>query len=253
MAVQLSEIVACLDAYLEPNKVQDYCPNGLQVEGSSHVSKIIGGVTATQALIDMAIEKKADAILVHHGYFWKGEDPTVRGIKRNRLKSLLTHDISLLAYHLPLDIHPVVGNNIQLANLLGLSLIGPLDPTSKNSIGIVAELDEPTSANEFCRFLSQTLGREALHIGVAERRVKRIGLCTGAAQGMIDQAIEMKLDAYISGEISEPTVHSARESGISYFAAGHHATEKGGVMALGKYLETQFEIDFEFIDLFNPV
>ena len=253
MPAKLTEMLEHMNAYLQISEIQDYCPNGLQVEGRAEVSKIIGGVTASQALIDSAIEKQADAILVHHGYFWKGEDAAIKGIKRKRIASLLQHDISLIAYHLPLDIHPLVGNNIQLANCLGLSYVGPLEPLARRSIGIVTELAEAMSAHDFQAHLSSTLGREAQHIGNPSQMIKRIGLCTGAAQGMIEQAVALNLDAYISGEISEPTFHIAQETGISYFSAGHHATERGGVKALGDYLQDQFDIDFEFVDILNPV
>ena len=253
MPVQLSEIVEYLSEYLDVKSVQDYCPNGLQVEGCSQVSKIIGGVTASQALIDCAIEKQADAILVHHGYFWKGEDQTLRGIKRKRIAALLKHDISLLAYHLPLDMHPEVGNNIQLAKQLGLNYVGPLDPSARRSIGIVTALENEMTAEEFNEHVSASLDRPSQHIGDPKQRIKRLGLCTGAAQGMIEQAVALKLDGFISGEISEPTFHIARETGVSYFSAGHHATERGGVKALGGHLKDRFDIEFEFVDLFNPV
>lgn len=253
MSAKLKEVLAHLNDYLQVNDIQDYCPNGLQIEGGETISKIVGGVTASKALIDSAIAKNADAILVHHGYFWKGEDACIKGIKRARIAALLKHDISLIAYHLPLDIHPVVGNNIQLAKRLGLDYIGPLEPLARRSIGIVTELDKAMSASDFQVHLSSILGRDALHIGNGDRLIKRVGLCTGAAQGMIEQAVALNLDAYISGEISEPTFHIAQETGISYYSAGHHATEREGVKALGDYLKTQFAIDFEFVDISNPV
>lgn len=253
MPGQLSEIVAYLNNYLDIQSVQDYCPNGLQIEGRSQVTKIIGGVTASQDLIDCAISKQADAILVHHGYFWKGEDQVLKGIKRQRIAALLKHDISLLAYHLPLDMHPEVGNNIQLARELGLNYVGPLDPTARRSIGIVTELNAAMTADDFNTHLSKVLGRTSQHIGDPQKKIKRLGLCTGAAQGMIEQAVDLKLDGFISGEISEPTYHIARETGVSYFSAGHHATERGGVKALGEHLKERFDIQFEFVDLFNPV
>lgn len=253
MAAKLIEIVDHLNEYLQISDIQDYCPNGLQIEGSATVSKIIGGVTASQALIDAAIENNADAILVHHGYFWKGEDAAIKGIKRKRIAALLEHNISLIAYHLPLDIHPIVGNNIQLAKRLGLNFVGPLDPLARRSIGIVTELLEAMPARDFQEHLSSILGREAQHIGNNKQMIKRVGLCTGAAQGMIEQAVALNLDAYVSGEISEPTFHIAQETGISYFSAGHHATEREGVKALGGYIKSQFAIEFEFVDITNPV
>jgi dinuclear metal center YbgI/SA1388 family protein len=253
MTAPLLEIVDYSNSFLEVNNVQDYCPNGLQIEGRSMVAKILGGVTASQALIDAAIDNNADAILVHHGYFWKGEDQRITGLKRRRIASLLAHDISLIAYHLPLDIHPVVGNNIQLAKELGLNYAGPLDPSSKHSIGIVTELPKAMAADKFKAHLTRVLGRNAQLIGKPDKIISRIGLCTGAAQSYIEQAVALGLDAFISGEISEPTFHIAQESGVNYFSAGHHATERGGIKALGKHLAKQFDISFEFVDIFNPV
>jgi dinuclear metal center YbgI/SA1388 family protein len=253
MTVSLKKLVCYLDEYLQANTIQDYCPNGLQIEGCSEITKIIGGVTANQALIDYAISSKADAILVHHGFFWKGEDQVIMGIKKKRIQSLLQNNISLIAYHLPLDIHPVLGNNAQLAKLLGLNMTGPLDPLSKMSVGVATELEMPITAKAFQDLITKKLGRDCLHIGVESKLIQKVGLCTGAAQGMINQAVSLELDAYISGEISEPTVHIANETGVNYFSAGHHATERGGVMALGEHLKTQFKIVFEFKDLYNPV
>jgi dinuclear metal center YbgI/SA1388 family protein len=253
MSVNLNTLVNCLDNYLHAQTIPDYCPNGLQVEGHSEVKKIVGGVTATQALIDLAIDKNANAILVHHGFFWKGEDQVITGIKKNRIQALLKHNISLIAYHLPLDVHPVVGNNVQLAQLLKLDITGPLDPREKLSIGVAAKLKKSMSAKKFKDLIAKNLGRDCLHIGDEAKVLQSIGLCTGAAQGMINQAVNLGLDAYLSGEISEPTVHVANETGVNYFSAGHHATERGGIMALGAYLQEQFKIDFEFIDIYNPV
>tara|TARA_R110002167_G_scaffold19921_1_gene73023 strand:+ start:846 stop:1607 length:762 start_codon:yes stop_codon:yes gene_type:complete len=253
MTVSLKVLVNYLDELLNASAIQDYCPNGLQVEGHNEVKKIIGGVTATQALIDLAISKKADAILVHHGFFWKGESQVITGIKKNRIQALLQNNISLIAYHLPLDVHPIVGNNAQLAQALNLEITGPLDPSSKLSVGVAAKLKKPMTSNEFKVFISESLGRDCLHIGDESKILQSIGLCTGAAQGMISQAVDLGLDAYISGEISEPTVHIANETGVNYFSAGHHATERGGIIALGSHLKQEFQIDFEFIDLYNPV
>tara|TARA_R110001592_G_scaffold59620_2_gene180895 strand:- start:21544 stop:22305 length:762 start_codon:yes stop_codon:yes gene_type:complete len=253
MTISLKKLISYLDHYLQASTIQDYCPNGLQIEGCSDVSKIIGGVTASQALIDYAISSKADAILVHHGFFWKGEDQAITGIKKKRIQSLLQHNISLIAYHLPLDVHPVLGNNVQLAKLLGLNITGPLDPSAKLSVGIATQLDTPLTAKAFKSLVSERLGRDCFHIGEESKLIQKIGLCTGAAQGMIEQAVSLELDAYLSGEISEPTVHIANETGVNYFSAGHHATERGGVMALGEHLKDQFKINFEFKDIYNPV
>jgi len=253
MPVNLNELVLFANKYLNISKVKDYCPNGLQVEGRPIINKIVGGVTASQALIDEAINQKADAILVHHGYFWKGEPPVITGIKQRRLKALLENDISLIAYHLPLDMHPTVGNNVLLAKQLKLELMGSLDPSSSTSVGLVGKLLEPTTAHNFEERVSQELNRECLHIGDPDKVIETIGFCTGAAQGMIDQAVALGLDAYLSGEISESTVHTANETGVNYFSAGHHATERGGVKALGALLAEEFEIEFKFLDIPNPV
>ncbi len=253
MTVSLSELVNYCADLLNVGAIKDYCPNGLQVEGTNKVQKIVGGVTASQALIDEAIACGADAILVHHGYFWKGESPEVTGIKRKRLKSLLSHDISLLAYHLPVDVHPEFGNNVQLAKHLGFLLEGPLDPAGRPSVGNVGRLRKPMKAASLAAHISDTLGRECTYIGDGDTVIESIAWCTGAAQGMIEQAVSAGVDAYLSGEISEPTVHIARESGVHYFSAGHHATERYGIQALGRHLQEVYDVDFTFIDIDNPV
>jgi len=253
MSALLKDIVNFSNKLLKVGRVNDYCPNGLQVEGAPQVKKIIGGVTASQDLIDSAIEQQADAILVHHGYFWKGESASIVGMKRNRLKALLSNDISLIAYHLPLDMHPEVGNNAQLANLLGIEVLGPLDPSSSKSVGNVGELATGMMVDDFANLLELKLGRASQHIPGNSPLIKTVAWCTGAAQGMIDLAVQQNVDAYISGEISEPTVLTARETGVHYFAAGHHATEKGGVKSLGLLLAEEFDIEFHFVDIDNPV
>lgn len=253
MSTPLRDILSLLDATLEPWRFQDYCPNGLQVEGRAHVRRVVSGVTASQALIDAAIDRGADALLVHHGYFWKGEDPRVTGIKRARLNKLLAHDISLIAYHLPLDAHPELGNNARLARELGLVIDGGLDPANPRALGNTATLDNPVSAADFATHLEKMLGRAPQVIPGGPARIRRIGWCTGAAQGYIEQAIAHGLDAFLSGEISEPTVHLAREAGIHYFGCGHHATERYGVRALGEYLQERLGVPVEFVDIDNPV
>lgn len=251
MAVALTTLVEEADRYLNTANISDYCPNGLQVEGRPQVRRIVSGVTASQALLDAAVEAKADVVLVHHGYFWKNEDPRVVGIKQRRLKTLLTNEISLLAYHLPLDVHPEVGNNVQLARLLGLTIEGPLEPDNPRSVGLVGSLDIPLSPADFMHRLHTALEREPLMIEGAGL-IRRIAWCTGGAQGYIDQAVAAGVDAYLTGEVSEPTVHVARETGLSFFAAGHHATERYGVLALGDYLAKRFAIEHQFIDCPNP-
>ncbi|MEH6387012.1 Nif3-like dinuclear metal center hexameric protein [Pseudomonas profundi] len=252
-SVTRSDLVAYCDAMLESSAFQDYCPNGLQVEGRNQVRRLITGVTASQALVDAAIEQGADMLLVHHGYFWKGEGAPLTGIKKKRLKALLENDISLLAYHLPLDVHAEVGNNVQLARLLGWQIRGGLEPANPRSVGLHGELETAQSGAEVAASLERALGRMPLHIAGNDRPIKRIAWCTGAAQGYIEKAIALGMDAFVTGEISEPTVHSARENGIHFFAAGHHATERYGVQALGERLAAHFGIEHRFVDIDNPV
>jgi dinuclear metal center YbgI/SA1388 family protein len=251
--IALEELLNYTNQYLAIDKIKDYCPNGLQVEGRGNVTKLVGGVTASQALIDAAVSRGADAILVHHGFFWKGEAQVITGIKKKRIKHLLENDLSLMAYHLPLDVHSECGNNVTLATLLDIELTGALELGNPRSIGLVGKLQNAMPAKQFAELISSKLGRDCQHIGEADKLIETVGFCSGAAQGMIELAVSQNLDAYISGEISEPTVHVARETGVNYFAAGHHATERGGVQALGRHLADKFGIEFEFIDIDNPV
>ena len=244
------ELVSYLDRLLEPTKFKDYCPNGLQVEGRGEVGRIVAGVTASQALLDAAVARGADAVLVHHGYFWRGDDGRVTGIRRQRLGTLINHDINLLAYHLPLDAHPEFGNNAQLA--LGLDWL-PEARFGEQDIAWLGTLAEPADLATVSGNVARLLGREPLVIGEAGRPVRRIAWCSGGAQGYFEQAIALGVDAYVSGEISEQTVHLARESGVAYIAAGHHATERGGVQALAAHLSEKFGLDCEFVDIENPV
>ncbi|MBQ0754964.1 MAG: Nif3-like dinuclear metal center hexameric protein [Gammaproteobacteria bacterium] len=251
--IKRDAMLVALDKLLQPAKYRDYCPNGLQVEGREQVRRVVTGVTASQALLDAAVVEGADAILVHHGYFWKGEDARVRGMKKQRLQTLLAHDISLFAYHLPLDGHPQLGNNVALARVLGLEIDGVMEPGNPLSIGLTGRLPHAMSAEEFADYVESRLGREVLHIGESKDEVETLAWCTGAAQGFIEQAQALGVDAYLSGEISEPTVHIARETGIHYFACGHHATERYGIQAVGEWLAEQFDIEHVFIDIDNPV
>ncbi|MCH2338711.1 Nif3-like dinuclear metal center hexameric protein [Pseudomonas sp. NPDC047963] len=251
MAVALTTLVDETDRFLNAAKIPDYCPNGLQVEGRPQVRRIVSGVTASQALLDAAVEAQADVVLVHHGYFWKNEDPRVVGMKQRRVKTLLSNDISLLAYHLPLDVHPEVGNNVQLARLLGLTVEGALEPDNPRSVGLVGSLDTPLTPAEFMQRVQIALGREPVMVE-GPGLIRRVAWCTGGAQGYIDQAVTAGVDAYLTGEISEPTAHIARENELSFFAAGHHATERYGVQALGEYLAKRFAIEHLFIDCPNP-
>jgi dinuclear metal center YbgI/SA1388 family protein len=248
----LTDLLAALDELLAPQLFDDYCPNGLQVEGRSEVTTLVTGVTASQALLDAAVAAGADAVLVHHGYFWKGEDPTVRGMKRRRLATLLTHDISLIAYHLPLDAHPTLGNNARLAAVLGLEVSGDLERGAPRSVGFSGRLARPMSGAAFAEHIAERLGRVPLHVLGAADEITTIAWCTGGAQHHIEQAGALGVDAYLTGEVSEPTVHVARETGLHFFAAGHHATERYGVQALGDHLAAQFALHHEFIDIDNP-
>lgn len=254
MTITIKQLVSYLNSLLQPEQWRDYCPNGLQIEGCRSIHKIVTGVSACQELLNQAIIAEADAILVHHGYFWKGEDPCILGIKRKRILTLLNHNLHLLAYHLPLDGHSSLGNNVQLAKQLGIEIVEEFICPQGPGLGLVGELPEAMSGNEFKEHVEHCLQRQPLYIhGQADNAIKRIAWCTGAAQDFIEQAIVCGVDAYLTGEISERTVHIARESGIHFYAAGHHATERYGIKALGEHLSQHFKIDHQFIDIDNPV
>ena len=241
------------DEILSTYEFSDYCPNGLQVDADTPISKIITGVTACQALIDRAVAENAEAILVHHGYFWKGEPAPLTGMKGKRIRTLLQNGISLIAYHLPLDAHPEFGNNAVLAKELDLQIISALYPHEKHPVGNVANCS-PIIATDFAQKISDKLGRTPLHLSAnPARTLQKIALCTGGADYMIEQAYAMGCDAFISGEVSERTTHFAREMGIDFFACGHHATERGGVRALGDLIAKQFGVAVAFVDIDNPV
>ena len=247
------ELNTYLDTFLNAENMHDYAPNGLQVEGKSEIQCIVTGVSACQVLLDAAVEHNADAIIVHHGYFWRAEKPQLTQIKQRRLKTLLTHDINLFAYHLPLDVHAEVGNNVQLAKLMQWKIVSELASGTTPNIGLIGELAEALPVAAFAQHLQQQLGREPLTVLGGEQTIKTLAWCTGAAQDFIEHAAQAGVDAYVSGEISERTFHAAKELGIHYFAAGHHATERGGVQALGQHLSDKFDVDVQFIDIDNPV
>lgn len=246
------ELLQTLDGWLMPRSFSDYCPNGLQVEGRLQIQRLATGVTASLAVIEKALALQADMLLVHHGYFWKGEDPCIRGMKQRRLQLLLSHQVNLVAYHLPLDAHPELGNNRQLALRLGWPQARPLTDAPDELVWTVA-LSQPITAEALSQSLSQALGRPPVVIATGPALIRRLAFCTGAAQGYLHRAVSAGCDAYISGEISENTVHSARECGIHYFSAGHHATERYGVQALGEALARAMGIEHQFIDDENPV
>ncbi|MGR5133091.1 Nif3-like dinuclear metal center hexameric protein [Vibrio alfacsensis] len=249
--LQLEKI---LNEKLSPQLIKDYAPNGMQVEGKPEIKRVVTGVTASQALIDKAVELEADALLVHHGYFWKGEPEPIRGMKGKRIRSLIKNDLNLYGYHLPLDIHPELGNNAELARLLEIEVEGGLEGHPQ-SVAMFGRLKHAMTAAEFANKINQVLNREPLHIAPenADKIIETVGWCTGGGQDYIELAAQHGLDAFISGEISERTTYSARELDIHYFSAGHHATERYGIKALGEWLAKEHCLDVEFIDIDNPV
>lgn len=248
--VKINELAHYTQQLMQVERFNDYCPNGLQVEGKTEIRKIVTGVTASMALLEAAQQANADLILVHHGYFWRNEDARVVGIKRNRLAFLLKNDINLMAYHLPLDAHAEFGNNVQLGRKLGITLKGF---TGENDIIAYGDLTMPTHLQDFSAHIEATLQRTPLVIGEPQKMLQKIAWCTGAAQSYMDAAIELGVDAFVSGEISEQTTHQALESGVSYISAGHHVTERYGVQALGEHLAEKFNLQHVFIDIKNPV
>jgi dinuclear metal center YbgI/SA1388 family protein len=244
------ELRGYVDALLEAARFRDYCPNGLQVEGRGEVRRVLCGVTASQALIDEAVRRDVDAVLVHHGWFWRGEDGRITGFRKRRMAALLAADISLYAYHLPLDAHAELGNNAQLGRLLGWEAMGRF---AEQDIGFIGVPPAPTFSGELAARIGKALGREAMLVGDATRAVQRVAWCSGGAQGWFEQAILAGADVYVSGEISEQTVHLARESGVPYIAAGHHATERYGVQALARHLVENCGLSCEYFELDNPV
>ena len=248
--MQRAELDAYLDQYLDVARFRDYCPNGLQVEGRPGVERIVTGVTASMALIEAAIDARADAILVHHGYFWRGEDARIIGTRRRRIALILAHDVNLYAFHLPLDAHVEVGNNVSLARVLGFEVRGRF---GEQDLGFHGELAAEASLGDLAGHVETQLHRKPLVIGEASRAVRRVAWCTGAAQGYLEDAVRLGVDAFLTGEVSEQTVHLARESGVAFIAAGHHATERYGVQALGAHLAGRFGLDHHFVDVPNPV
>ncbi len=244
------DLVRYLDELLESGRFRDYCPNGLQVEGVRDVRRIVAGVTASQALIDAAIERGGDTLLVHHGWFWRGEDGRVTGFRKARMQSLLKHDINLVAYHLPLDGHPEFGNNAQLAKRCGWSIEGRF---GEQDLGCHGRASAPCALSDLVRSISTQLRRQPLAIGDDSRRIERIAWCSGGAQGYFEEAVALGVDAFLSGEISEHSVHLARETGVAFIAAGHHATERFGVQALVSHLAERMGLECEFVDIDNPV
>jgi dinuclear metal center YbgI/SA1388 family protein len=235
---------------LQTGMFKDYCPNGVQVEGRAEVRRIATAVSASQQVLDEAIAWEADAILVHHGYFWRNEESVITGIKKRRIARLLKEDVSLLAYHLPLDAHPELGNNAQLGKLLGLVELGRF---GEQNIACVGNLEHPLTLAQFAQQVGHGLQHVPQVIGDVTKRIARVAWCSGGAQGYFEAAIAQGVDAYITGEISEQSFHLAQESGVAFVAAGHHATERYGIQALGKHLALRFGLEHRFFDQPNPV
>jgi len=242
---------AYLATTLDINRFRDYCPNGLQVEGCARIAHIVTGVTASLALLKAAQAAGADTVLVHHGYFWRGEDARIIGHRQQRIKLLLANDMNLFAYHLPLDAHPEFGNNAQLAQRLDLTSEGRFGDQDLCWLGRASPAVK--TVGDLALAVHVALGREPLVIGDPGQRVGKLGWCTGAAQNALGEAIAAGANTYLSGEISEQTVHLARESGVAYLACGHHATERYGVQALGEHLAQQFGLRHQYIEIANPV
>ncbi|ALM85548.1 Nif3-like dinuclear metal center hexameric protein [Bordetella sp. N] len=255
--IDTHELAAWLDQTLQPARFKDYAPNGLQVEGKASVGHIIAGVTATEALLRVAIERGADALLVHHGWFWRNEDARVRGPRRTRLALTLAHDLNVFAYHLPLDAHPQLGNNAQLARVLGLEpdadANGVPRTCGRDNLIWLGSAPGIATVGELSTRIAQRLQRQPTVIGDPDQAVGRVAWCTGGAQGMYTEALDAGATVYITGEISEPSTHTARETGTTFISAGHHATERYGVQALGEAVARQFGIRVDFVDIDNPV
>ncbi|MCB5226856.1 Nif3-like dinuclear metal center hexameric protein [Alishewanella sp. 16-MA] len=250
--IERQQLVDYLDQLLDSGRIKDYCPNGLQVEGKAQIQTVVTGVTASMALLEQAAALNADAILVHHGYFWKNEAPMVVGMKKRRLQLLLAHDINLLGYHLPLDVHPALGNNAQLAQILNVEAATPV--LGVEPIGVLqqGELAKATPLSDIAALLSEKLQRDLLVEDVGIGAVTKLAWCSGGGQGYIEQAAAAGAQLFISGEVSEQTIHCARELGIHFIAAGHHATERYGVKALGEHLAAELGLTVHFVDIANP-
>lgn len=248
--MQLIELRDYIGSLLAVSRFRDYCPNGVQVEGRAEILRIASGVSASQYLLEEASAWGADAILVHHGYFWRSEDAAITGIKKNRIAYLLKHDISLLAYHLPLDAHAELGNNAQLAKHLGWSEQGRFGEQEIASYGVLTQTQK---LEQLAQSLAEKLQRTPQIIGDLACDISRVAWCSGGAQSYFEQAIALGVEAFMTGEISEQNVHVARETGVAFIAAGHHATERYGVQALGEHLAARFGLEHRFFDQDNPV
>ncbi|WP_028357401.1 Nif3-like dinuclear metal center hexameric protein [Brackiella oedipodis] len=256
--VNIADITTWLEQQLQPDNFRDYAPNGLQVQGKPTIKKIVLGVTASLALVQAAIKKQADAIIVHHGWFWKNEDSRIIGWKYNRIASLIKHDINLIGYHLPLDAHPEWGNNACLAKVLDLQpmLVAgkPQTVGAADLIWLGQPKEGAITVAQMTQTIAKRLQRQPIVIGEPQQTLHKIAWCTGGAQGMFEEAIQAGADAYITGEASEQVCHLARENGVAYFEAGHHATERYGIQALGQALQQHFpDLDIEYLEIANPI
>ena len=246
------QLLAACNDLLQPQRFKDYGPNGLQVEGREHIRHIVSGVTASRALIEAALSAKADAIFVHHGLFWRGQDGTVTGWMKQRLQLLLQHDINLLAYHLPLDAHPELGNNAQLAKRFGFRVQRTF---GEQDLGLLGEREDGqhfARANDVAQWIHTVLGRDPICIEGDGRPIRRMAWCSGGAQSYFEAAIAAGADAFITGELSEPQAHLARETGVAFLACGHHATERYGAPAVAQHVATQLGVTHQFVDIDNP-
>ena len=250
--VDTPALIEYTDSLLEADALRDYCPNGLQVEGRTRIERLMAGVTANRALLEAAVEWGADALLVHHGWFWKNEPAVLTGMKLRRVRTALDGGFNLIAYHLPLDVHRRYGNNAELGRLLGIETTGQRDAGGVPGLLWHGRLESPLAAGDLAGRIESALERAPLHLGPEGGTIETVAWCTGAGQDFIDDAAALGVDAFISGEVSERTTHAAREQGIHYFAAGHHATERYGVRALGEHLAHRFELEFRFVDIDNP-
>lgn len=253
MSLLRDTLARYLETYLACQDFQDYAPNGIQIEGKSAIGRICTAVTASEDVIQRAITWGADALLVHHGYFWRGESPVITGAKKRRIAALLKHQMTLYAYHLPLDCHIELGNNACLGKALGMHNMRAHTASKMTNLLWAGDLKQAISPTVFIDQLSNTLQRTPLHVAGSTKHIKQVAWCTGAAQDLIEEASSLGVDAYLSGEISERTYHQALELGIHYFACGHHATERYGIRALGEHLAHHFQLEQCFIDSENPV
>lgn len=249
MSVGRAELSDWFARTLDTGRFSDYCPNGLQVAGRERITHLVSGVTASLALVGHAAAAGADAIVVHHGYFWRGEDPCLVGVKGARVAALMRAGLNLFAYHLPLDAHPVLGNNARLGAQLGLPVHGR---GGDQEIIFWSDLPEPQDAADLAARVEGALARPPMAVG-GHARITRVAWCTGGAQDLLEAAVALGAQAFISGEISERTTHLARELGVLYLAAGHHATERYGVQALAEAAAAEFGLRHTFIDDPNPV